>query len=115
MYVGSNDITKFNYHNVAVDDLAIRIIRIGMKCRYYRVESITISSVFSKLILGVYFFINTCKVYGFDFMCKNRIEKDLLWRDDFHLTDEGTSFLAINFLNFLNSFQTWLGRLTIKN
>ena len=31
------------------------------------------------------------------------IGKDLLWRDGLHLTDEGTSSLAIVFLNFLNS------------
>ena len=44
------------------------------------------------------------KLYGFDFMRNDRIGKDLLWRDDLHLTDEGTSFLAINFLNFFNSY-----------
>ena len=38
------------------------------------------------------------------FMRNDRIGKDLLWRDDLHLTDEGTSFLAINFLNFFNSY-----------
>ena len=44
------------------------------------------------------------KLYGFDFMRNDRIGKDLLWRDDLHLTDEGTSFPAINFLNFFNSY-----------
>ena len=37
-------------------------------------------------------------------MCNNRIAKDLLWRDGLHLTGEGASCLAINFLNFLNSY-----------
>ena len=37
-------------------------------------------------------------------ICNNRIGKDLLWPYAFHLTDEGTSFLVINFLHFLNSF-----------
>ena len=44
------------------------------------------------------------KVYGFDFICNDRIGKDLLWRDGLHLTYEGTSFVAINFFNFLNSY-----------
>ena len=44
-----------------------------------------------------------CKVYGFDLICNDKIGKDLLWRDGLRLTDECASFLAINFLNFLNS------------
>ena len=110
--LGSNDITRFNYHDVDVNDLANRIVQIGLKCRYYSVESIAILSVFvrndnnlNKLIRGVNISLkHLCKVYGFDFICNDRIGKDLLWRDDLHLTDGGTSFLVINFLNFLNSF-----------
>ena len=87
-------------------------MKIGLECRYYGVESIAISSVLvtndnnlNKLIRGVNISLkHLCKVYGFDFICNDRIGKDLLWRDDLHLTDEGTSFLVINFLNFLNSF-----------
>ena len=32
--LGSNDITRFNYHDVDVNDLANRIVQIGLKCRY---------------------------------------------------------------------------------
>ena len=110
--IGSNDITKFNYHDVDVNDLANRILQIRLKCRYDGVESIALSSVLvrndnnlNKLIRGVNISLkHLCKVYGFDFICNDRIGKDLLWRDDLHLTDGGTSFLVINFLNFLNSF-----------
>ena len=42
---GSNDITKFNHHDVDENDLANRILQIALKCRYYGVESIVISSV----------------------------------------------------------------------
>ena len=112
IHIGSNDITKFNYHDVDVNDLANRILQIGLKCRYYGVESIAISSVLvrnhnnlNKLIREVNISLkHLCKVYGFDFICNDRIGKDLLWRDGLHLTDEGTSFLATNFLNFLNSY-----------
>ena len=34
IHIGSNDITKFNYHDVDVNDLANRILQIGLKCRY---------------------------------------------------------------------------------
>ena len=86
-------------------------MKIGLECRYYGVESIAISSVLvrndnnlNKLIRGVNISLkHLCKVYGFDFICNDRIGKDLLWRDGLHLTDEGTSSLAIIFLNFLNS------------
>ena len=112
IHIGSNDITKFNYHDVDVNDLANRILQVGLKCRYYGVESIATLSVLvtndhniDKLIRGVNISLkNLCKVYGFDFICNDRIGKDLLWRDGPHLTDEGTSFAATNFLNFLNSY-----------
>ena len=113
IHIGSNDIAKFNYHDVDVNDLANRILQIGLKCRYYGVESITISSVLVKndnnlikLIRRVNISLkHLCKVYGFDFTCQDRIGKDLLWRDGLHLTAADTSLLAINFLNFLNSYQ----------
>ena len=74
--IGSNDITKFNYHDVDVNDLANRILQVGLKCRYYGVESIATSSVLvtndhniDKLIRGVNISLkNLCKVYGFDFI-----------------------------------------------
>ena len=44
--IGSNDIIKFNYHDVVVSDLANRILQIGLKCRYYSIDSIAFSSVF---------------------------------------------------------------------
>ena len=84
--IGSNDITKFNFHDVDVNDLAIRIFQIGLKCRYYGVESIAISSVLvrndnnlNKLIRAVNISLkHLCKVYGFDFIYNDRIGKHLL-------------------------------------
>ena len=76
IHIGSNDITKFKYHNVDVNDLASRILQTGLKCRYYGVQSISILSVLvrndnnlNKLIQGVNISLkNLCKVYGFDFI-----------------------------------------------
>ena len=45
IHIGSNDFTRFNHHDVQVNDLANRILQIGFKCRYYGVESIATSSV----------------------------------------------------------------------
>ena len=45
IHIVSNDLTKFNHHDVQVNDLANRILQIGFKCRYYGVESIATSSV----------------------------------------------------------------------
>ena len=38
IHIGLNDITKFNYHDVYVNDLANGILQIGLKCRYYDVK-----------------------------------------------------------------------------
>ena len=83
--------------------MAKRILKTGLKCRYYRVESTAILSALvrndnniNKLIRGVTISLkHLCKVYRFDFICNDKIGKDLIWRDDLHLTDKGTSFLAI--------------------
>ena len=60
IHIGSNDITKFNDHDVDVNYLANRILQTGLKCRYCGVESIAISSVLvrndnnlNKLMRGV--------------------------------------------------------------
>ena len=33
IHIGSNDITKSNYDNVSVEDLAKKIVNIGVKCK----------------------------------------------------------------------------------
>ena len=45
VHIGSNDITKFNYNKVDVEDLAQRIIDVGKKCKSYGVINIAISSI----------------------------------------------------------------------
>ena len=57
MHVGSNDISKFNCHDVDVKDFANRILQIGLKCRSYSVESIAISSVLVKAKIDYHFFV----------------------------------------------------------
>ena len=101
IHVGSND----------VNDLANRIIQIGLKCRWCGIQNIAILSVLVRnnnnlttLIQQVKILLaHLCKTYGFDILCNNRIREELIWRDGLHLTDEGTPIKAINFLSFLNS------------
>ena len=45
IHIGSNDITKFNYNNVNAEELAHRIINIGLKCRSCEVSNIAVSSI----------------------------------------------------------------------
>ena len=46
IHIGSNDFTKSNYNNVNLEDLAKKIISIGVKCKAYKVSNIAISSIF---------------------------------------------------------------------
>ena len=43
--IGSNDTTKSNYINENVEDLAKKIINIGVKCKAYKVSNTAISSI----------------------------------------------------------------------
>ena len=46
--IGSNDIMKFNYNNVNAEELADRIINIGLKCRYCGFSNIVVSSILER-------------------------------------------------------------------
>ena len=48
IYIGSNDITKFNYNNVNAEELTHRIISIGLKCRSYGVCHIAVCSILKR-------------------------------------------------------------------
>ena len=43
--MGSNDIIKSNYNNENVEDLAKKIINIGVKCTAYKVCNTALSSI----------------------------------------------------------------------
>ena len=45
IYIGSNDITESKIKQINLDDLAQKIIDIGLKCRSYGVCNIAISSI----------------------------------------------------------------------
>ena len=45
IYIGSNDITESKIKQIDLDNLAQKIIDIGLKCRTYGVRNIAISSI----------------------------------------------------------------------
>ena len=105
IHIGSNDFTKSNYHNINSDELAKEILNIGLKSKYYDVGQIAISSVLArnnndlnKVMKQVNFSLRSlCKAYGFAFICNKNVDRNRLWRDGIHLTNEGTSLLCKNF------------------
>ena len=85
-HIGSNDITKSNYHTINADELAKVIINIGLTCKYYSVGQIAISSILTrnkndlnKVINHVNFPLRSfCKAYGFAFICNKNIDRNHL-------------------------------------
>ena len=47
-HIRSNDITKFNYNNVNAEELAHRIINIGLKSRTYGMSNIAVFSILKR-------------------------------------------------------------------
>ena len=110
IHIGSNDKTKFNYNNVTAEELAHRIISIGFKCRSYGVSNIAVSSILKRSsfnINQVIYQVNNilkclCRINNFSFICNDLVNENYLWKDGLHLTNEGSSFLLNNFINYLN-------------
>ena len=110
IHIGSNDITKFNYNNVNAEELAHRIINIGLKCRSFGVSNIAVSSILKRNsfnINQVIYQVNNilkrlCRISDFCYICNNLVNEKYLWEDGLHLTNEGSSLLLDNFINYLN-------------
>ena len=107
-HIGSNDITKSNYHTINEDELAKEIVNIGLKFKYYGVGQIAISSILArsnnnlnKVIKQVYVSLrSSCKAYRFAFICNENIDTNRLCRDGIHLTNKSASLLSKNFITF---------------
>ena len=110
IHIGSNDITKFNYNNVTAEELVHRIINIGFKCRCYGVSNIAVSSILKRSsfnINQVIYQVNNilkrlCRINDFSYICNDLVNENYLWKDGLHLTNEGSSLLLNNFINYLN-------------
>ena len=110
IHIGSKDITKFNYNNVIAEELAHKIINIGCKCRSYGVSNIAVSSILNRSSLNinqVIYQVNVilkrlCTINDFSYICYDLVNKNYLWKDGLHLTNEGSSLLLNNLINHLN-------------
>ena len=110
IHIGSNDITKFNYNNVNAEELAHRIINIGLKFTSYAVSNIAVSSILKRSsfhINQVIYQVNNilkrlCRINDFSYICNDLVNENYLWKDGLHLTNERSSLLLNNFINYLN-------------
>ena len=84
-----------------------------LKYKYYGVNEIAISSIlarnnsdWNKVIKQVKFFFKRFMVWLTVLLSVliGSIDRNRLWRDGIHLTNEGTSLLSKNVLEHLNSF-----------
>ena len=43
-----------------------------------------------------------CRINDFFYICNDLVNKNYLWKDGLHLTNEGSSLLLNNFMSYLN-------------
>ena len=109
LHIGSNDITESKIKQINLDNLQ-KIIDIGLKCRSYDVRNIAIPLILvrgrirlNQIILKVNNILKVlCDTNGFNFICNDEIDKEMVWKDGFHLTNDGTIMLVDNFMKYLN-------------
>ena len=84
--IGSNNITKWNYHTTNPDELAKGILNIGFK--YYGVSQIDILSILVRstndlnkdMLAGKFSLRSLCQTYGLAFIYNKNIHRNRLWR-----------------------------------
>ena len=84
--IGSNDIAESKIKQINLDDLAQKIIDIGLKCRSYGVRNIAISSILvrssirlNQIILKVNNILKVlCATNGFNFICNGEIGRAMV-------------------------------------
>ena len=108
--IGSNDISRFNYNNVNVEELAHRIVTIGLKCRSYGVSNLPVCSILKRSSFNInqviYQVNNILKrlrmINDFCYICNDLANENYLWKDGLYLKNEGSSLLLNNFINYVN-------------
>ena len=104
-----------NFKEVNIEDLALRIVNIGLRCKWYWVNRIVLSSIFTRRITQLSQIIGKannqlkrlCITNGFNYTSNEMIGQRMLWKDGLYLTDDDTKMSAGNFLNYLSIF--WAG------
>lgn len=111
IHVGTNNVKRSNQKPTQTNaEIAEEIIQTGRICRQYGVNEVFISSLLCrsstfemKNIREINCFIKErCVRENFIFIFNDSISEEHLWKDGLHLTDDGTTILANNFINILN-------------
>ena len=89
IHIGSSDIMESKIKQINLDDLAQKIIDIGLKCRSCRVRNIAISSILVRSSIRVNQIIfkvsnilkMLCATNGFNFIWNDEIGRKMVWKD----------------------------------
>ena len=103
---GTNDI----HENARVTDVPKRIIDIGVMCKSFGVNDISISSVLPRKGISLNKIIdeinnllkNMCEFNSFKFIFHKKIDLNMLCHDNLHLGPVGTFLLTKNFADVFN-------------
>ena len=111
IHVGINNLLSQNLNETSDEQLVNEIIDIGRKCIDHGTEKVFISSILkcSRILPDRIRNVNEllkgkCIEFGFIYIDNNMIMIDHLWKDGIHLTNQGKTLLARNFINSLNTF-----------
>ena len=93
-------------------DITKGIINIGRYCKEHNFNSVTISSSIYRSQKHLQLKLNAvntmlmyrCKNYGLGYIDNSDIKVDFLEQDGLHLNKRSKSFLANNFINFINRY-----------
>ena len=110
IHIDSNNITESKIKQINLDDLAQKIIDIGLKCRSSGVRNIVILLILvrssfhlNQITLKVENIMKVlCATNGFNFICNDQIGQEMIWNDGLHLNNDGTAMLTDNFAKQLN-------------
>ena len=86
--IGPNDVTKFNYNNFKTEELAHRIINIGLEYRSYGISNIAVSSILKRNnfnINHVMYEVNNIlkrlsRFNNFFYICNDLVNENYLWK-----------------------------------
>ena len=107
---GINNLLK-SRTNISVNQIAMDIINIALRCRSHNIATIFISSiVYSTKVSHTIIqklnelLLNECTKYDFHLVDNGAFSKENLWKDGFHLVESGKVIIANNLLNCINNF-----------
>ena len=109
LHIGCNDISN---KNMSANDIAEGVINIGRYCKDHNVNNVTISSLICRFQKHLQhrgnavntMLMNRCKNYGLVCIDNSNIEVGFLVQDGLHLNEIGKSYLANNFISFINRY-----------